>query len=149
MSLPPDASSPSKDRIKLIVAVVIFVAAAGVAWFTLGRGDSYADANVRGYMCNECKQPGDHTAEEGDIEPLKCPSCGAMAFYQAEACYWTKGPDGQLKAKLKPTYVILLQRLDPNSEEKTICPDCGEEVVGHNPMPPENLMEAARAEAGN
>ncbi|RIK64269.1 MAG: hypothetical protein DCC65_14735 [Planctomycetota bacterium] len=149
MTLPASTSDSSgKDRIKLIVAIVIFVAAAGIAWYTLGGEDATDAASVRGFMCNECKEAYDYIPKEGDIEPLKCPNCGAMAGYQAEACFWTKGPDGEYKAKLTPTYVILLQRLDPNTEEETVCPDCGKVVVGHNPMPPEDLMDAARAEAG-
>lgn len=141
-------SNPKKDRIKLVAAIAIFAVAAGYAIYALTGDSEYATANLRGYMCNECGRAYDHTAKEGDIEPLKCPNCGAMAGYQAERCYWTKGPDGELRAKLEPTYVILRQRIDPNSEEPTICPDCGEEVVGHNPMPPEEMMEAARAAAG-
>lgn len=149
MTLPASISDSSgKDRIKLIVAVAVFLAAGGVAWYTLGGDDQFETANLRGFMCNECKEAYEYIPKEGDIEPLKCPNCGAMAGYQAEACFWTRGPDGEYKAKLTPTYVILLQRLDPNSEEETICPDCGKVVVGHNPMPPEDLMEAARAEAG-
>lgn len=142
-----DAKS-GKDRIKIIVAVAIFIAAAGFAWYQFGGESDYDRSVIRGYLCNECQTPFDHTPKEGDIEPLKCPNCKAMAGYQAELCYWTKGPDGQWKAKLKPTYVILKQRIDHTSREQTFCPDCGHEVVGHNPKPSDDEMAAAEAEAG-
>ncbi len=137
-------ANPGKDRIKLIVALVVFFAAAGVAWYQFGGVSAHDRASIRGYMCNDCQETFDHIPKEGDMEPLKCPHCKAMAGYQAERCYWTKGADGQWKAKLDPTYVILKQRLDPNSTEQTYCTDCGHEVVGHNPTPSEEQM----AEAG-
>ena len=79
----------------------------------------------------------------GDKPPVKCKKCGKMAAYQAETCYWIKDASGEWKAKKKPTYVLWKKRVNPETEEKTFCPDCGREVVGHNPPPPEELMEAA------
>ena len=47
------------------------------------------------------------------------------------------------KAKLEPTYVLLNKYI--GKPGPTICPDCGREVKGHNPLPPPELMEEARA----
>lgn len=136
----------SREKVKLVVAGVIFLVAGGVAWFTLG-GQSQLDlANERVYMCNECGEFRPHLPREGEIEPLKCPKCGAMAYYETEKCFWTKGSDGEWKAKTQPSFAILKQRIDPNSTEETFCPDCGRKVVGRNPLPPEDLMAAAEAE---
>lgn len=135
-----------KKAIKIGVSVVVFIAAAVIAWSNLS-GKSQGDiASIRGYMCNDCKAVFDYVPKEGDFEPIKCPECGQMAGYAAERCYWTKGPNGEWAAKAVPTYVILNLRIDPNNTEPTICPDCGHEVVGHNPMPPEDLMSAATGE---
>lgn len=138
-----------KDVIKLSVAVVIFLAAVGVAWSYLSGDSLEDDASIRGFMCNDCKAVFDYTPKEGDREPIKCPKCGHNAGYSAETCFWTKGPDGEWAAKAKPTYVILRIRLDPNDREPTVCPDCGHDVVGHNPPPPEDLMAAATGQASN
>lgn len=75
--------------------------------------------------------------KDGETWPWKHPSTGARTLYPAESCYWTK--DGQ--AKLEPTYVLLnkLKGVDG----PTICPDCGREVVAHNPMPPTDLLVKA------
>lgn len=136
-----------KSIIKMVVAGVIFLVAVGVAWKNLA-GDSQAEyASIRGFMCNDCKAVFDYTPKEGDREPIECPKCGHQSGYSAERCYWTKGPDGEWAAKAEPTYVILNIRLDRNNLEPTFCPDCGREVIGHNPLPPEELMTAALGQA--
>jgi hypothetical protein len=136
-----------KEKIKLTAAVVIFLAASGVAWFMLG-GDSVADtASRRIFICAETGKSFEHSVEVGEIEPILSPFTKKNTAYAAEACYWVKGSgEDEWKAKTKPTYVLWKKRVDPETEEKTICPDCGHEVVGHNPMPPPELMEAARTE---
>lgn len=74
----------------------------------------------------------------GDAPPWKNPSTGQETLWPAELCYWTR--DG--KATLTPTLVILNQYTGQTG--KTMCPDCGREVVRHNPTPPVELMiEAA------
>jgi hypothetical protein len=139
----PTSDGSTRERIKLIAAVVIFVAAGVMAWYSLA-GPLAEDATaIRGFLCNECQHAFDYKLKEGDRDPLRCPKCKAMAGYLAERCYWTKGPDGEWKAKLRPTYVILKTRINPDSDERTYCPDCGREVVGHNPMPPDELMAQA------
>ncbi len=78
---------------------------------------------------------------EGSKWPLKNPKTGTLSLYPAEACYWTT--DG--KYKEKPTWVFL-RAYTQGLDAKTVCPDCGRPVVGHNPMPPvEIMLEAARA----
>ena len=137
-----------RNKIKLGVAGVVFVAAAVVAWISLS-GKTVADiAAERAFMCTQCNHVFEHEIQMGEKNPIECPECGAMAAYPAEACYWTKGPDGDWKAKLEPTFVVVKKRIDPKTEEKTYCPDCGHEVVGHNKRPPQELMDAAQAESG-
>ncbi len=82
--------------------------------------------------------------KDGDSWPWKHPSTGNRTLYPAEACYWTS--DGQ--AKLEPTYVVLNSIM--GKEGPTTCPDCGREVVAHNPMPPADLLvkAAERAKSG-
>jgi hypothetical protein len=136
-----------RQRKLIIVAAVIFVVAGGVAWYML-RGKTAADmAAVRIYMCSETGKAFEHKIREGEEEPIESPYTGKRTAYIPEACYWTKGPDGQWKAKLTPTYVILESRLHPGTRKKTICPDCGKEVRGHNPMPSQELMQAAKGDA--
>jgi hypothetical protein len=76
-----------------------------------------------------------------DSPPWKNPSTGQETVWPAEQCFWTR--DG--KAKLEPTLVVLNEYLGRTG--RTICPDCGREVVRHNPMPPMELMiEAAEGQ---
>ncbi len=71
----------------------------------------------------------------------------AYTGYQAELCYWAKDANGEWIAKLEPTPVLLKSIFEPGAE--TVCPDCGHEVVGHNPPPPQELMQAALQAAEN
>jgi len=143
-----DDPNPTRQKIKLIAAGVIFVVAGGVTWYSLGGKSIEEISAERAYMCSECGYVHEHILQMGERYPVECPGCDRQTFYPAEACYWTKGPDGQWNAKLEPTFVVCKNRIDPKTEEPTFCPDCGREVVGHNPPPPEDLMNAARAEAG-
>lgn len=72
-----------------------------------------------------------------ESSPFANPKTGKRTLYPAEACYWTK--DG--KAKFPPTFVILNERLGITAPTK--CPDCGRPVRRFNPLPPDNLMQAA------
>lgn len=76
-------------------------------------------------------------AAKGETFPFVNPKTGKRTLYPAESCYWTR--DG--KAKFPPTLVILNERLGKPGQ--TICPDCGRKVKLYNPMPPDNLMQAA------
>jgi len=82
----------------------------------------------------------DFPIAEGARFPWTNPKTGTPTLYPAERCYWTR--DG--RATLEPTFVFVKEYAD--IDEDTTCPDCGREVVPHNPLPPEELMiEAARA----
>ena len=103
----------------------------------------------RVYKCIECGHDFEHTLQIGDQEPLACPKCGKATGWKAEACYWAKDSSGNpTKAKLNPTFVVVKKRYDPETTDRTYCPDCTHEVVPHNPVPPRELMEAAKKEAG-
>jgi DNA-directed RNA polymerase subunit RPC12/RpoP len=142
--------SSKSQRIKLAVAVVVLVIAGFFGFRTYG-GKSLASLSAeRVYKCVEpgCGHLFEHTIQIGDTEPLVCPKCGKSSAWKTEACYWAKDASGNWKAKLEPTFVVLKSRIDPESTERTYCPDCGHEVVGHNRRPPNELMEAAKKEAG-
>lgn len=72
--------------------------------------------------------------KDGDTWPWEHPSTGKRTLYPAETCYWTR--DGE--ATLEPTYVLLNEI--SGKEGPTYCPDCGRQVVAHNPMPPTELL---------
>lgn len=94
-------------------------------------------ANTRVYICSETGRAFPHLTREGEEEPLESPYTGRRTGWMAEPCYWTR--DG--RAKKSPTYVVVRERMGLSG--KTICPDCGREVVMHNPVPPQELMDAA------
>ncbi len=79
--------------------------------------------------------------KDGESWPWKNPSTGMATLYPPEECWWTSNGE----AKLEPTYVLLNSII--GKEGPTTCPDCGREVVAHNPMPPaELLLKAAERE---
>ncbi len=94
----------------------------------------------------EVGKPFEYTVQRGDREPVESPHTGRRTGYSAEKCYWTKDAGGNWAAKPEPTFVLLKTKLDPNTTEETYCPDCGKEVVGHNPLPPQELMDAVQAD---
>ncbi len=138
-----DDSVSRSTVIKLSVAIVLLLAAVVLAWVRLGGPTPADNAAERGFICSETLKPFAHTITRGEIEPIESPHTGRQTGYQAEKCYWTKDADGRWAVKDEPTFVLLKQRVDPQSDEKTYCPDCGREVVGHNPKPtPEDVAEA-------
>ncbi len=147
-----DSKDVRRQRAKLGIAVLLIAAAGGVVWYQVGGESAAATAaHQRVLMCNECQGTFPHDLVEDEIQPIECDVCGKQAAYSPEECYWAKGADGSWQGKIEPTYVILKSRMDPTSSEKTLCPDCGKVVVGHNKatnMPSEELMSAARAAAG-
>lgn len=68
--------------------------------------------------------------KDGDTIPWKHPKTGKRTLYPAEKCFWTEA--GTFKEQ--PTYVLLNELV--GKQPPTICPDCGRQVVGHNPLPP-------------
>jgi len=143
-----DESSSRRQKILLGAAVGIFVIAGIVAWLLIGGDSPARRASDRIFVCSETGKPFEYTIKPGDVEPVYSPHSKQNTGYQAEPCYWTKGPDGEWKAKLEPTWVLVKKRVDPETTEKTYCPDCGHEVTIHNQRPPQELMDAAAAEAG-
>ena len=82
----------------------------------------------------------DFAIRDGDTQPWKSPRTGERTGFPAEACFWTR----EGGAKLEPTWVLLNQHA--GKQGPTLCPECGREVVPHNPVPPAAMMsEVARA----
>jgi DNA-directed RNA polymerase subunit RPC12/RpoP len=138
-----------RQKILLAVATVLLVAAAGFGWYQFGGKSAARLSAERVFKCTECGHDFEHTLQIGDMEPLECPKCDQRAGWKAEACYWTKDAEGNWKAKLTPTFVVVQKRVDPSATDKTYCPDCGHEVVPHNPRPPKELMDAAGKNAAD
>lgn len=129
----------------LVLAIVLIGVAVAIIRPRMSGQSPAVSASDRVYVCIETGKPFNYTLKVGDKEPIMSPYSGKPTGYLAEACYWTKDADGNWAAKSTPTYVVLKTRIDPTSQEKTFCPDCGHEVVLHNPLPPPELMETARA----
>lgn len=139
----------SPERRKVIFATVAAVAAVGLlAYVVTGavaarRNDPGLASRIRAVIDSETGKayPEFRVPDEASI-PFRNPDTGRDTLYPAEACYWTK--DG--KAKLEPTWVLLNSYV--GREGPTQCPDCGRPVVGHNPLPPVELLEEAAKAAG-
>ena len=124
---------------------LLLLAAAGLIYWARSTADDpraeealVAGANTRVFVCTVTGRSFPYKAKEGETEPIESPFTGRKTAWAAEPCYWTR--DG--KAKREPTYVVLKERMGIN--EKTICPNCGREVVGHNPLPPPELFKTAQ-----
>lgn len=124
--------------------IVGVVTGAGMAIYWLG-GDDLVEATNRRTMVDAVTREVfvDMPLPSGASIPFTHPETGEPTLYQAEACYWAS--DG-VSATLEPTWVLLNDHI--GVDEPTLCPDCGRRVVGHNPLPPGELMiEAAQREA--
>lgn len=130
----------AKQQVLLAVAAVLLAIAVFLTIRALNAGPDYGISAERAFKCAECGHEFEHVIQIGDQEPMLCPKCGKVSAWVPETCYWTR--DG--KAKRRPTFVILKRKM--GIDEDTFCPDCGREVVGHNPRPPKELMDAAEAE---
>lgn len=133
----------SGQQKKLIIAVTLFAVAGVVGYFAYGGNDLAQQSRNRNFICAKTGQAYDYTVKEGDYEPYYSPHSDANTGYIAEKCFWMKDANGEFVAKSQPTIVLLRSKFEPGAQ--TMCPDCGKEVVGHNPMPPEELMNAAKA----
>lgn len=79
--------------------------------------------------------------KDGDVMPWAHPTTGERTVYPIEKCYWTSSGS----AKATPTYVILNEM--KGQQGPTVCPDCGREVVRHNPLPPPDQLLRALEDA--
>jgi predicted RNA-binding Zn-ribbon protein involved in translation (DUF1610 family) len=127
----------------LAISGLLLVTAVLLGWRGGAAGPRFDIAADRAFKCTACGHVFEHTLQHGDFEPFECPKCDEMTGWGTETCFWEKDENGEWRAKRDPTFVILKKRMDSSSTEKTNCPDCGREVVGHNPRPPRELMEAA------
>ena len=128
----------SRTIVGIVAGVGILAGLVMAAWWLRGGGSLAEDINRRtlidattGEVFVELRLP------TGATSPFKNPKTGTNSLYLAEACFWNA--DGT--AKLQPTWVLLNEYKGIN--EPTMCPDCNRRVVGHNPMPPVNLLAEA------
>lgn len=120
--------------------IVVAVVALGVGALMIARmfgGGELADTATRNFICAETGKSFSYTLKAGETLPVMSPYSKQPTGYLAEKCYWTR--DG--KAKAEPTLVLL--NIYVGKSGPTICPDCGREVVPHNPLPPWDLMREA------
>lgn len=146
------SSSASKARgespIRLIgVAVLVLASLGALGWAITSavagaRNDPGSLSRHRDLMDIKTGELfAEFAVADGENYPVENPKTGERTLMPAEKCYWTK--DGG--AKFEPTFVLLNSVL--GKPDPTICPDCGREVVFHNPMPPDHLfVEAAKAQ---
>jgi len=145
----PDQADERRKRIKLGGAILGLLAAGGITWFQLSRETPAEAASTRRML--QCASSGNvfpHDFEVGESQPFKCDICGKDDAYIPEKCYWSKGADGQWTIKDTPTYVILPYRLDQAGARSMDCPDCGRQIVGHNPKPAQEDVDRANGAAG-
>lgn len=132
-----------RQKIYLVVAIVLFCAA-GVWAYMQMQGNAAENLSYnRVFVCAKTGKPYNYEIKAGDKQPYFSPFSDGYTGYIAEVCYWMKDANGEYVAKTKPTVVLLRKHFEPGAD--TFCPDCGKEVVGHNPMPPDDLMQAAKA----
>lgn len=136
-----EAGASKATKLKIIGSIAALIAAA-VIFFRFSGGDDPAEASRRRIAVDsKTLKVVEIRVGEGSRPPWPNPETGENTLYPAEACYWNK--DGT--AKLKPTLVFVKEYA--GIDEDTFCPDCGREVVPHNPMPPDQLLvEAAERE---
>lgn len=144
----PASAAETKATRRQVVMLVLGVAALAIAAFMAVRGpgrgvDSAAAASrKRPSICSESFEVfQEFRIKQGDSQPWANPKTGRRTIYPAEACYWTK--DGGVT--LEPTWVLLNEYV--GKPERTKCPECGRDVVAHNPMPPIEKMSALAEES--
>ncbi|GMV24844.1 MAG: hypothetical protein AMXMBFR58_08750 [Phycisphaerae bacterium] len=143
-NLSASQAGAAPDKKKLVLSIAAVVVSIGLLGFVVLRYTLLApltteEASRRASVVDAKtgKVYERYRMEEGEAYPWENPDTGERTLYPAELCYWTK--DG--KAKAEPTYVLLNELV--GKPGKTICPDCGRVVVGHNPLPPLKLMHEA------
>lgn len=144
-----DDGNGRRQKILLGASLVILILAGALAWSRLG-GKSAADiAANRAFIDIETGDVFEHTISMGESYPVESPFTKRATGYRAEACYWTKDENGQWAIKDKPTLLLVKKEVDPTTTEKTYCPDCGREVVRHNPVPTPEAVARANGEASD
>lgn len=141
-----DAGADKKKLWLLIGSCATIALAAGlIMWQVFFRpNDVMAESHFRTAIDAETGEVvSGFRVQEGESFPWTHPKTGKASLYPAEECFWNA--DGT--AKLKPTYVLLNSYAGKTG--KTSCPDCGREVVPHNPMPPDELMIQAAQREGH
>lgn len=141
-----DEPGAKRQKILLGGSVVILIVAGVIAWAQLGGSSVYDVAADRAFICNETGEVFEYTIKMGDTAPYPSPHTGRNTGYQADACYWTKDANGRWARKERPTFVLVKKTVDPTTDEKTYCPDCGREVVQHNPAPTDKDIAKANKE---
>ncbi len=66
--------------------------------------------------------------------PVKSPKTGKMTGFPAEACYFNA-----CGKKQGGTWVVLKETM--GQDGGTSCPECGQRVVGHNPLPQDTYVD--------
>ncbi len=137
--------SGKKQGILGVVGAVLLVAAVVLILRAIpGRSEAGEDSRLRTLIDSTTSEVfSDYRIGNGDQIPYKNPKTGERTLYPVEACYWNA--DGT--AKITPTYVFV-KAYQEGTTDKTLCPDCGREVVLRNPMPPVELLEAAAKREG-
>lgn len=134
-----------KKDVLMLAGAVIALLVAGLLIVSQGFGGNNAAAATRRRDLIDA-QTGEvfvgFGIGNGQSFPLTNPNTGTASLYPSEKCYWTK--DGTAKAE--PTYVLVNEAV--GKPGKTTCPDCGRQVVPHNPEPPMELMQRAFGAAG-
>ena len=143
-----EESGGRRQKFWLVVAIVLLLATGVIAWIQLGGKSVYDMSYERAFICAETLKPYEYTIKMGDSMPYYSPHTDRNTGYPAELCYWTRDENGRWAQKDKPTLVLVQKYLDPTTEEKTYCPDCGREVVQHNPAPTDAEIAEANAESG-
>src|SRR5262245_18592252 len=137
-----NTGSSRRTPILGVLAVALLAGSGYYLWTQIAPHTVADDANTRMFICSETLKPFKHSLTVGETEPILSPFTKKNTGWRAEPCYWTK--DG--KAKKNPTWVLVKARM--GLEGKTMCPECGHEVVVHNAdsqrtMPSKELMDAA------
>jgi len=143
-SAPPDASSapqppstpaaaqggPLSGGLGVVVFIVLFGAAAFLTYRTLSTAEpEVLEPRTEIFKCAETGETFEVLVRPGDKWPIESPFSKKLTGYPTEACWWTA--EGGIQDK--PTYVILNDYLGTPGD--TICPDCGQIVLPHNPRP--------------
>ena len=135
------------DLKRVIIGGVSLIVAIGALAFLATRvGGGPPDAGAASRMRVAMDAPTGEVFEkfkikEGDAAPWEHPETGERTVYPIEKCYWAA--DGGASAT--PSYVILNEMLGETGP--TTCPDCGRQVVRHNPMPPSDQLLKALQDA--